>query len=453
MADAPEFQSLRALHAAYRAGRADPVAVAQQCLERARAAEPGLFTCLLEARALAEAQASRARWQAGQPLGPLDGVPVVWKDLFDVAGTPTTAASALRRHAPPAAQDAAAVAALCAAGAVSIGKTGLTEFAYSGLGLNPHFGTPRNRHSRDGHRAPGGSSSGSAVAVDAGMALIGMGTDTGGSVRIPAAFNGLVGFKPSIGRINSTGVFPLSATLDVIGPMARSVQDCAWTYQALLGLATPDLQPPPLNTLRLVVPTNVVLDEAQPGVLARFEAVLAQLRTAGARVEHLHIPAFDALQALTGPHGTIPAAEAYVLHRDIVDGPDAARLDPRVLARIQRGATMMASDLVILQQARARLMAQTRALLGDAWLLFPTVVHVAPLVAPLDADVALFNQTNLRTLRNTALLNVLDWGGVSLPMGQGEAGMPLGVLVSGPAGTEDALLGVAAALEALLAEG
>jgi len=135
------------------------------------------------------------------------------------------------------------------------------------------------------------------------------------------------------------------------------------------------------------------------------------------------------------------------------DGPDASRLDPRVLARMQRGATMMASDLVILQQARAQLMAQTRALVGDAWLLFPTVVHVAPLVAPLDADVALFNQTNLRTLRNTALLNVLDWCGVSLPMGLGEAGMPLGVLVSGPAGTEDALLGVAAALEHLLAQG
>ena len=140
-----------------------------------------------------------------------------------------------------------------------------------------------------------------------------------------------------------------------------------------------------------------------------------------------------------------------MLHRAIVDGPDAARLDPRVLARIARGSTMMASDLVILQQARARLMAQTRALVGDAWLLFPTVVHVAPLVAPLDADHALFNQTNVRTLRNTALLNVLDWCGVSLPMGLGEAGMPMGVLISGPAGTEDALLPVAAALEQLLA--
>ncbi len=453
MADANEFRTLRELHTAYREGRADPLAVANHCLAQARTAEPGLFTCLLEARALAEAQASRARWKAGQPLGPLDGVPVVWKDLFDVAGTPTTAASGLRRHAPPAAQDCAAVAALCAAGAVSIGKTGLTEFAYSGLGLNPHFGTPRNRHSRDGHRAPGGSSSGSAVAVDAGMALIGMGTDTGGSVRIPAAFNGLVGFKPSIGKVDASGVFPLSATLDVIGPMARTVQDCAWTYQALLGLATPDLHIPPLKGLRLVVPSNVVLDEAQPEVLARFEALLQRLRAAGARVEHLPIAAFDALQALTAQHGTIPAAEAYVLHRAIVDGPDAARLDPRVLARIQRGATMMASDLVILQQARARLMAQTRALVGDAWLLFPTVVHVAPLVEPLDADVALFNQTNLRTLRNTALLNVLDWCGVSLPMGRGAADMPLGVLVSGPAGTEDALLPVAAALEQLLAQG
>ena len=453
MADTKEFLSLRALHTAYHAGHTDPVTMAEQCLARARSAEPGLFTCLLEARALAEAHASRARWQAGQPLGPLDGVSVVWKDLFDVAGTPTTAASGLRRHAPPATQDAHAVAALAAAGAVSIGKTGLTEFAYSGLGLNPHFGTPRNRRSRDGHRAPGGSSSGSAVAVDAGMALIGMGTDTGGSVRIPAAFNGLVGFKPAIGRVDSTGVFPLSATLDVIGPMAQTVQDCAWAYYALLGRSEPELRLPPPGSLRVVVPTNVVLDEAQAEVLVRFEAVLERLRAAGARVEHLHIPAFDALQALTAQHGTIPAAEAYVLHRAIVDGPDAARLDPRVLARIQRGATMMASDLVILQQAHARLMAQTRALLGDAWLLFPTVVHVAPLVAPLDADVALFNQTNLRTLRNTALLNVLDWCGVSLPMGLGEAGMPLGLLVSGPAGTEDALLGVAAALEQLLAQG
>jgi len=447
-----ESLTLRELHTAYREGHMDPVAVAQHCLALAAAGEPGLFTCLLETRALAEAHASRARWHASQPLGPLDGVPVVWKDLFDVAGTPTTAASALRRNAPAAQHDAAAVAALTAAGAVAIGKTGLTEFAYSGLGLNPHFGTPHNRHSRDGHRAPGGSSSGSAVAVDAGMALIGMGTDTGGSVRIPAAFNGLVGFKPSIGRVEATGVFPLSATLDVIGPMAKTVQDCAWAYYALLGTTAPELQLPPPGTLRVVVPRNVVLDEAQPEVLVRFEAVLERLRASGARVEQLHIPAFDALQALTAQHGTIAAAEAYVLHRAIVDGPDAARLDPRVLARIQRGATMMASDLVILQQARMRLMAQTRALVGDAWLLFPTVVHVAPLVAPLDADHALFNQTNVRTLRNTALLNVLDWCGVSLPMGYGEADMPLGVLISGPAGTEDALLPAAAALEQLLAQ-
>ena len=447
-----ESLTLGELHTAYREGHMDPVAVAQHCLALAAAGEPGLFTCLLETRALAEAHASRARWHAGQPLGPLDGVPVVWKDLFDVAGTPTTAASALRRNAPAAQHDAAAVAALTAAGAVAIGKTGLTEFAYSGLGLNPHFGTPHNRHSRDGHRAPGGSSSGSVVAVDAGMALIGMGTDTGGSVRIPAAFNGLVGFKPSIGRVDATGVFPLSATLDVIGPMAKTVQDCAWAYYALLGTTAPELQLPPPGTLRVVVPRNVVLDEAQPEVLVRFEAVLERLRASGARVEQLHIPAFDALQALTAQHGTIAAAEAYVLHRAIVDGPDAARLDPRVLARIQRGATMMASDLVILQQARTRLMAQTRALVGDAWLLFPTVVHVAPLVAPLDADHALFNQTNVRTLRNTALLNVLDWCGVSLPMGYGEADMPLGVLISGPAGTEDALLPAAAALEQLLAQ-
>lgn len=444
------LQGVGTLHAAYQSGRLRPSQVVAQAFVAARACEPGLFLCLTEARAMAEAQASDARWDAGQPLGPLDGVPVVWKDLFDVQGTPTTAASATRRHAPAAAQDAVAVQRLAACGCISLGKVGLTEFAYSGLGLNPHFGTPINRASQDGHRAPGGSSSGSAVAVAAHIACIGMGTDTGGSVRVPAAFNGLVGFKPSIGRYDKRGIFPLSATLDVPGPIANTVQDCAWVDAALRCQPLQALVPGALAGMSFVVPTNLMFDGIEPEVQAAFDALLLHLRGAGAQIRLEAFSAFDAFMALTARHGTIAAAEAYVWHQELVDGPQAQSIDRRVLARLARGKTMSALDLLTLQTARVRLVQECAAQLGNAWMLSPTVVHVAPLVAPLEADDALFHSTNLRTLQNTLPGNFLDLCGVSLPMGKGAAGMPVGALISGAAGREDALLAAAAAVEQLL---
>ncbi len=439
------------LHAAYQRRQLRPSQVVERSLELARTSEPGLFTCLLEERALAEARASDARWDAGRPLGPLDGVPVVWKDLFDVQGTPTTAGSQTRRHAAVAAEDAFAVQRLAAHGCVSLGKVGLSEFAYSGLGLNPHFGTPINRASVDGHRAPGGSSSGSAVAVAAHMAWIGMGTDTGGSVRVPAAFNGLVGFKPSIGHFDKRGVFPLSQTLDVPGPMAQTVQDCAWVDAALRGQPLQPLQASAVHGLAFVVPINLVFDGIEPEVRTVFEQLLERLRAAGARIVHRHIPAFDELAALTARHGTIAAAEGYFFHQALVDGAQASAIDRRVLARLVRGKTMSAIDLLSLQAAHVRLRHECAALLGDAWMLCPTVVHVAPLVAPLEADDELFHRTNLRTLQNTLPGNFADLCGVSLPMGTGAAGMPLGVLVSGAAGRDAALLAAAAGVEQLLA--
>lgn len=444
------LQGVGTLHAAYQSGRLRPSQVVAQAFVAARACEPGLFLCLTEARAMAEAQASDARWDAGQPLGPLDGVPVVWKDLFDVQGRPTTAASATRRHAPAAAQDAVAVQRLAACGCISLGKVGLTEFAYSGLGLNPHFGTPINRASQDGHRAPGGSSSGSAVAVAAHIACIGMGTDTGGSVRVPAAFNGLVGFKPSIGRYDKRGIFPLSATLDVPGPIANTVQDCAWVDAALRCQPLQALVPGALAGMSFVVPTNLMFDGIEPEVQAAFDALLLHLRGAGAQIRREAFSAFDAFMALTARHGTIAAAEAYVWHQELVDGPQAQSIDRRVLARLARGKTMSALDLLTLQTARVRLVQECAAQLGNAWMLSPTVVHVAPLVAPLVADDALFHSTNLRTLQNTLPGNFLDLCGVSLPMGKGAAGMPVGALISGAAGREDALLAAAAAVEQLL---
>ncbi len=443
--------SVQRLHAAYQGRQLRPSEVVAYALTLARDSEPGLFTCLLEERAQAEARASDARWDAGRPRGPLDGVPVVWKDLFDVAGATTTAGSETRRHAPPAAEDATAVQRLTACGCIGIGKVGLSEFAYSGLGLNPHFGTPLNRSSRDGHRAPGGSSSGSAVAVAAHMACIGLGTDTGGSVRVPAAFNGLVGYKPSIGRFDKQGVFPLSETLDVPGPIAHTVQDCAWVDAALRAQPLQALRASAVPTLSFVVPLNLVFDGIEPEAGAAFEALVERLRLAGAQVHYSHIPAFDELATLTAGHGTIAAAEAYAWHQALVDGPDAPKVDRRVLARMARGKTMSALDLLTLQAARLRLARECAALLGDAWMLCPTVVHVAPLVAPLEADEELFHRVNLRTLQNTLPGNFLDLCGVSLPMGTGTAGMPLGALISGAAGRDEALLSAALGVEQLLA--
>lgn len=449
LANAP-VKGIQALHMAYQRRQLRPSQVVEYSLARARAGEPGLFTCLLEERALAEAQASDARWEAGRPLGPLDGVPVVWKDLFDVAGTPTTAGSNTRRHAALATEDAFAVQRLAVRGCISLGKVGLSEFAYSGLGLNPHFGTPINRASRDGHRAPGGSSSGSAVAVGARMAWVGMGSDTGGSVRVPAAFNGLVGFKPSIGHFDKRGIFPLSQTLDVPGPIANTVQDCAWVDAALRGQPLQALAPSRLADLSFVVPTNWVFDGVEPEVRIAFEKLVELVRAAGATLDFRHISAFDELAELTARHGTIAAAEAYYFHQHLVDSAQSAAIDRRVLARLARGKTMSALDLLTLQAAHVRLRHECAALLGEAWMLCPTVVHVAPLVAPLDADDELFHRTNLRTLQNTLPGNFFDLCGVSLPMGTGSAGMPVGALISGAFGRDAALLAVAAGVEKLL---
>ena len=283
------------------------------------------------------------------------------------------------------------------------------------------------------------------------MAWMGLGTDTGGSVRVPAAFNGLVGYKPSIGRFDKQGVFPLSKTLDVPGPIAHTVQDCAWVDAALRGQPLQALKASDVSLLSFVVPINLVFDGIEPEARAAFEALVERLRAAGAQVNYRNIPAFDELAAITARHGTIAAAEAYAFHQTLVDGPEAQAVDRRVLARMARGKTMSALDLLTLQAARTRLVQECAALLGDAWMLCPTVVHIAPLVAPLEADDELFHRVNLRTLQNTLPGNFLDLCGVSVPMGTGDAGMPLGALISGAAGRDDALLSAALGVERMLA--
>jgi aspartyl-tRNA(Asn)/glutamyl-tRNA(Gln) amidotransferase subunit A len=259
----------------------------------------------------------------------LEGVPVSVKDLFDVAGQVTTAGSIALKDAPPAQADAPVVARLRAAGAVILGRTNMTEFAFSGLGLNPHYGTPGNPFDRA--RIPGGSSSGAAVSLADGMAAMGLGTDTGGSVRIPSAFCGLVGLKPTQARVPLAGCVPLSTSLDSIGPLARTVACCAATDAILAGEPAEPLPDMPVEGLRLLAPTNVLREEMDATVAGALDRALRRLADAGARIVERAVPELDELPQLSAKGG-FAAAESWAWHRGLI-ARKAAAYDPRVLER------------------------------------------------------------------------------------------------------------------------
>ncbi len=444
-------QSAAAIGRALAAGAVSPVDLTEHLLDAIAASDDQtVFLRVTRDRALSEAKAAEARLKAGNPRSALDGVPIAWKDLFDMAGEVTSCASDLLRDAPPAAADASTVANATAAGMVSLGKVNLSEFAYSGLGLNPHFGTPRNPHDPNVARAPGGSSSGSGVAVAAGLAPCAIGTDTGGSVRIPSAFNGLVGHKTSARRIDKTGVYPLSDTLDTVGPLARSVEDCVLLDMALRGAVSTPVRRRPLSELRLYIPETVVFDGIEDAVGANFEAAIAKLADAGASIERGPMDLFAEFGDLTAAHGSLVAAEAYSVHHQRVDGPDVERMDPRVVARIVGGRNMSSFDLITVQRARERMIADLTARLDGALLAFPTTAWVAPEVAPLDADQELFGRVNIKTLRNTFIGNFLNMCGLALPSGTGASGMPTSLLLSDTFGNDERLLGYGLSVEAAI---
>jgi aspartyl-tRNA(Asn)/glutamyl-tRNA(Gln) amidotransferase subunit A len=411
--------------------------------------DPAIFTLTTPGRARTAARAASVRQRDGRPLGWLDGVPVAWKDLFDLSGLPTTAGSRLLADAPPAVADAAIVRRLEAAGMISVGRVNMTEFAFSGIGLNPHYGTPVNPHGQ--RRVPGGSSSGSGVAVARGLVPVSIGTDTSGSVRIPAAFNGIVGYKTSGGRWPMQGAYPLSHTLDTLGVLCLSVLDAILVDAAARGLAAPDLRRSGIRDLRLIVPTNVVLEQCEPAVIANFEAALTRLKNAGAHIERRTVPALDEILALNTQRGPIVNAEAYALHRERVEGEAAARMDRRVASRIKLAAATPLTAYIAIMEARRRLVAETAAMLAEGWLVaYPTVAHVAPSIDALEADDDLFVRTNMKTLRNTLLGNFLDWCGISIPNGTDAEGMPTGFLLSGGPGRDDHLLAAALTAEGII---
>jgi len=445
----PNGRSIAQLSVLIQAGALDPVALAEQTLDGIGSyRDSSVFIALTPERARAEAEAASRRIRSGRSLGMLDGIPIAWKDLFDLEGMVTTAGSTVLAKGLKARSDATVVKHLAAAGMVSVGRTNMSEFAFSGLGINPHYGTPENPASSDVPRLPGGSSSGAGVAVAAGLVPVAMGTDTGGSIRIPAAFNGTVGYKATRGRYDMSGVFPLSKSLDSLGPLCRTVQDAVWIDAALRGLSVPSIRRCRVQDLRLVVPETVFFDDIEDGVRVAFEAALGRLQAAGAHIRRQSFPIFSDLFGLMAKHGPLVTAEAYAFHRQRIEGPDAARMDHRVVMRTLLGKKTSTSDYIEILDARERMIAFVDTLIHpDELLISPTLPHVAPPIAPLLADDALFVNTNARTLRNTLIGNFLDWCGVSLPCGTGDAGMPVGLLLSGLPNCDEQLLSAALAAE------
>jgi aspartyl-tRNA(Asn)/glutamyl-tRNA(Gln) amidotransferase subunit A len=411
------------------------------------------FIRRFDAAARGAAQAVDLLHAAGAPLQPLAGLAISVKDLFDVAGFPTTAASHSLRDAAAVAQDCPTVARLRAAGAALVGHTNLSEFAFSGVGINPHHGTPANPATAalDAEpRIPGGSTSGGAVSVASGAAWAALGSDTGGSIRIPAALQGLVGFKSTARLVPTEGAIPLSTTLDTACAITQSVRDAVLLHEVLAARRV-TLDARPLSAWRLALPRTLMLDALEPAVAAAFERSVAALRAGGAQIVDLDLPLLHEVNALHRGGG-LSAAESWAWHRTRLAMREA-QYDPRVALRIRRGEALSAADYIDLLTERRRVIAATgAALAGFDALLSPTVPIVAPRIQPLIASDEAFFAANALLLRNPSLVNLLDGCALSLPCHR-EGDWPVGLMVWAPAMADDRVLGVSLAIEQALRGG
>jgi aspartyl-tRNA(Asn)/glutamyl-tRNA(Gln) amidotransferase subunit A len=424
------------------AGRLSPTALTEAFLDAARAHPdmPRIYARLTPDRALAEAHAADARARSGHRRSPLDGVPVSWKDLFDSAGAVTEAGSKLLAGRTPSA-DAEVLATATLQGLVCLGKTHMTELAFSGLGLNPVTATPPNVF--DPARAPGGSSSGAATSVAFGLAAGAIGSDTGGSVRIPAAWNGLVGLKTTHGRLPLTGVVPLIPRFDTVGPLARTVEDASLLLAALEGTRAADLAGATLSGTRLAVLETVALDDCRPEPLAAFEGATARLARAGARIERLRFPALAEAFALAGALFT---AEAWAVWGETISARPDLMFAP-VRERFQSGQAFSAADSIRAWQRLDTIRAAwSAATAGFDAVLCPTSPILPPDRERLLADPAFFTSENLLALRNTRIGNLTGGCALTLPTGEPMCGLSLMALPNG----EERLLRLGRAAEAAL---
>lgn len=417
------------------AGGNTPSELTERCL--AATDTPAVFLAVTAERARAEAAASTKRHAAGAALGPLDGLPVTYKDLIDVAGFVTTSGSRTTAENPAASADAECVRQLGRAGAVCIGKTNLSEFAFSGLGINPHFGTPANP--ADSGRIPGGSSSGAAVAVAVGAAVASVCTDTSGSVRVPAAFTGLVGFRPTQARYSRDRVAALADSLDTVGVITTGAAQAA-LFDAVLGTRAEPAGP----ATELIVPDGDIVTDLEPAVARNFAEFLRTAAARGMRITERRVPPFDSAQSVMADFGTLVAADAHDRLIGLLDTPAGALIDPWIVRRIRAG---VAADRAALLERRPALIEALRADIGDALLAFPTVRHVAPERAPLEADYDTWAAVNALTLRATMPGSYLDMPAIALPTGRDSNGLPTSVQLSGPIGADNRVLRTALRLE------
>jgi aspartyl-tRNA(Asn)/glutamyl-tRNA(Gln) amidotransferase subunit A len=446
----PTAPTLASLAADLASGATTARQLVEQC--HARIADPAgegqrVFIHVDKDAALHAADAMDGLRKANAAPSLYAGIPISIKDLFDIKGQVTRAGSRALEDSPPAEADATVVARLRRAGFIVIGRTNMTEFAYSGIGINPHYGTPKSGWNRSVGHVPGGSSSGAGVSIADQMAYGALGTDTGGSCRIPAAFNGIVGFKPTQRRVPLDGGVPLSFSLDSFGPLARSVGCCAVLDAILADEPVRPLQPRSVKGMRLAVPTTVALDDLDDAVAKTFERALDALSRAGALIERIDVPEFNDVGVMNAKGG-FAAAESYAWHRYLLTRKGDV-YDPRVSVRILRGEGISAADYIDILEARRSFIARTEARIAsyDA-LVLPTTANTPPVIADLADDKA-FAVQNLRALRNCTLINVLDGCAISLPAHR-DGEVPVGLMLAGPSGSDRRILELAAAMENII---
>ena len=443
---------LRELSIALQGGQLTATRLVEQALERAHGCK-SVFTAINPGLANLAYTIDRRRGPRRQPLA---GIPIALKDLFNVKNERTLAGSVVLRHyAKPEDADADVVAPLRAAGLLFFGRTNMSEFAFSGIGKNPHYGTPLSIWDRATGRLPGGSSSGSAVAVAEGVVPAALGSDTAGSCRIPAAFNGIVGVKPSYGRLSLAGAYPLSPTLDAPGPLAVDLDSCYILDQLMRGaLATdadlPRIKPTAIEDLRLVVPEAIVMTDLDPEVESAFGKALQKLEAAGAKIETVAMPVLDHCDEFFRQRPLV-AREVWLHHRDMLEA-HGDEYDPFVGLRIAAGADISEAEQQSRHRERDEIVAEFRrhyAQIDADALLYPTVACIPPPLAATEDD-AEARAVNLRCLRNTATVNYFDGCAISLPCHQqGEA--PVGLMLASHSGDDDRLYQIAAAVETSIA--
>lgn len=444
------YESITALTLAelaerYRTGSLDPVTVTEAYLSAIAAHPEGdkIYRVVTAERALQQARAAKRMFDAGIDQGPLQGAPVAIKDLLDTAGEVSAAGSKVLAERPAAREDAPIAARLDAAGAVFLGRTNMTELAYSGLGLNPHYGTPGC--ALDAKRVPGGSSSGSGVAVAAHLAVVAVGSDTGGSVRIPAAVNGIVGLKTTDGRLPSGGSTALSTTLDTFGPMGRNVAD---TWALFLAMAAERHRPLPERggRLTLLAPTTLLTDELDDDVSEHYHAALNRLESMGHEVRREPLPLLMEVAEAPKRYGSFAGHEVWALYeREFTERGD--EMDPRVVGRVLANSGRSSADYIRLSRARADLRQRFwPALAGVDAVVGPTIPQLPPLMSDLADDAAYFRANEL-ILRNTAPFNFLASPAVSVPVGSTQAGLSVGLMIVTRLGEEELALNVARTLE------